>query len=41
MTAPLYGALQGDALQVKQVYSRTEVVRESHSVAEAMESRWR
>ena len=38
VTAPLYGALQGDALQVKQVYSRTEVVRESHSVAEAMEN---
>ena len=38
VTAPLYGAFQGDALQVKQVYSRTEVVRESHSVAEAMEN---
>lgn len=37
-TAPLYGALQGDVLKVKQVYARTEVVRESHSVAEAMEN---
>ena len=32
------GLSQGDALEVKQVYSRTEVVRESHSVAEAMEN---
>lgn len=38
VTAPLYGAFQGDALQVRQVHSRTEVVRESHTVAEAMEN---
>ena len=37
-SAPVHGALQGTTLQVREVTSRTEVVRASASVAEALEN---
>lgn len=38
VTAPLYALVQGDTLTVRQVESRTDVVREAHSVADALEN---
>lgn len=38
VTAPLYALVQGDALTVTQVRSHAEVVRETHSVAGALEN---
>lgn len=37
VTAPAYDLVQGNALQVKQVVSNSDVIQEPHSVAEAME----